>query len=59
MTNDYWNPKIETMPLNELKDLQLKRLKKLIDYIYNNNNILYLESLCAIRICVCVLCAKI
>ena len=37
MENELWNSKIESKPLNELKDLQLKRLKKLIDHIYNNN----------------------
>ena len=37
MSNEFWNPKIETMPLNELKKLQLKRLKVLINYIYDNN----------------------
>jgi phenylacetate-CoA ligase len=37
MTKEFWNPKIETKPLNELKDLQLKRLRKLIEYIYNSN----------------------
>ncbi len=38
MIKEYWNPKIETKPLNELKELQLKRLKKMIRYIYNNNH---------------------
>ena len=37
MTTEFWNQKIETMPLNELKDLQFKRLRRLIEYIYNNN----------------------
>ena len=34
---EYWNTEIETKPLNDLKDLQLKRLKNLIDYVYKNN----------------------
>ncbi len=33
----YWNPKIETMPLDELKRLQLKRLRAIVRYAYNNN----------------------
>ena len=37
MTEKLWDSKIESMPLNELKELQLKRLKKLIDYVYRNN----------------------
>ncbi len=30
MTKEYWDPKNETMPLPELKQLQLKRLQKLV-----------------------------
>jgi phenylacetate-CoA ligase len=37
MPDEYWNPTIEQKPLNELKALQLKRLKKLMHYIYENN----------------------
>jgi len=37
MPNEFWNPEIETKPLSELKELQLKRLKKSIRYIYDNN----------------------
>ncbi len=37
MSKELWDPKIETKPLNELKELQLVRLKKLIQYVYNNN----------------------
>ena len=37
MTEKLWDSKIESMPLNELKELQLKRLKIMIDYIYRNN----------------------
>ena len=37
MMNEFWNEKIEAKPLNELKNLQLKRLRKLIHYIYNSN----------------------
>jgi len=37
MSEKLWDNKIESMPLKELKELQLKRLKKLIDYIYRNN----------------------
>lgn len=37
MTQQFWDSKYETMPMNELKDVQLKRLKKLITYVYNKN----------------------
>jgi len=37
MAEKLWDSKIESMPLNELKDLQLKRLKKMLDYVYKNN----------------------
>jgi phenylacetate-CoA ligase len=37
MVDKYWNAEIETMPLKELKKLQLNRLKKLIKYAYDNN----------------------
>ena len=37
MFKEFWNPKIETMPLDDLKKLQLKRLKEIVSYVYNNN----------------------
>jgi phenylacetate-CoA ligase len=37
MSKKFWTPKIETMSSNELKNLQLKRLKNLINYVYKNN----------------------
>jgi len=37
MTVELWDNKIEAMPQNELSDLQLERLKKIIDYVYRNN----------------------
>ena len=37
MTKEFWNQKIETKSLDELKDLQFKRLRRLMDNIYNNN----------------------
>ena len=37
MTNDYWNPEIETKSLKDLKKLQLKRLKNQISYVYLKN----------------------
>lgn len=37
MSKEFWDLKAETMSLKELKDLQLKRLKKLIQYVYENN----------------------
>ena len=37
MIKKYWDQKHETMPKKDLKTLQLKRLKQLITYVYNNN----------------------
>jgi len=37
MKKDFWDSEIETKPINELKELQLKKLKKLINYVYKNN----------------------
>jgi len=37
MAENVWDSKIECMPLKELKDLQLKRLKKMVDYVFRNN----------------------
>ena len=37
MSGEFWNKEIETMPLAELKKLQLKRLKTLVRYVYDNN----------------------
>ena len=39
MIKKYWDKEIETKPFDELKDLQLKRLKNMILYIYKNNKI--------------------
>jgi len=33
----YWNPKVETKSIVDLKKLQLKRLRNLVKYVYNNN----------------------
>ena len=38
MTSDVWDPKIEAMKPEELKNLQTKRFKKLIKHAYNNNS---------------------
>lgn len=32
-----WNPKMETLPLKELKALQLKKLRQLVKYCYENS----------------------
>ena len=37
MTDKFWDNKIEAMPQDDLKELQLKRLKSMIDYVYRNN----------------------
>ncbi len=39
MNEKYWNPKIETMKLDELKKLQLERLKAVIKRAYENNEV--------------------
>jgi len=37
MTTELWDNKIESMPLKNLKELQLKRLKKLVSTVYDKN----------------------
>ena len=37
MSREFWNPEIEKKSLKEMKDLQLKRLKNIIAYVYKNN----------------------
>lgn len=37
MAEELWDPKNERMPLDELKRLQVNRLKKLVGYVYNSN----------------------
>jgi len=37
MERKFWDEKIETMPIEELKKLQLKRLKYIVKYVYENN----------------------
>ena len=39
MTKEYWDTKTETINLSELKNLQFKRLKNMIKYIYDNNEV--------------------
>jgi phenylacetate-CoA ligase len=37
MTTQFWDKKIESMPPSKLKELQLKRLKELVNRIYQKN----------------------
>ena len=37
MTLELWDKKIESMPSEKLKELQLKRLKELVSRVYTNN----------------------
>ncbi len=37
MTVDLWDKKYEAMPIDKLKELQLKRLKELVKRVYTNN----------------------
>ena len=34
----YWNEKIETMPIADIKNYQLKKLKEQVNHCYNNSN---------------------
>lgn len=44
MTQEFWDRKNETMPLPELQNLQLKRLRKLITYV-SEKNLVYHKKL--------------
>jgi phenylacetate-CoA ligase len=37
MSTDLWDSKIESMPINKLKELQLKRLKQIVSRVYSKN----------------------
>lgn len=37
MEEKFWNKKVETLPLEELRKIQFKRLKKQMKYIYENS----------------------
>jgi len=37
MFDRFWDSNIETKSLSDLKELQLKRLRKIVDYVYKNN----------------------
>ncbi|MCJ7571405.1 MAG: phenylacetate--CoA ligase, partial [Candidatus Thermoplasmatota archaeon] len=37
MPADLWDSKIESMPINKLKELQLKRLKEIVNRVYSKN----------------------
>jgi len=37
MVNELWDNKIESMPIGKLKELQLKRLKELVNRVYTKN----------------------
>ena len=39
MSKVFWNSDIETIKIQDLKDLQFKRLKNIIKYVYDNNKI--------------------
>ncbi|MDO9516890.1 MAG: phenylacetate--CoA ligase [Methanosarcinaceae archaeon] len=34
---EYWNPQIERMPIDELKELQEQKLKELVHYVYQHS----------------------
>jgi len=46
----FWNPEMETLPTEELRELQLKKLKKLIRYCYDNSPLFYRKKLDALGI---------
>lgn len=35
---EYWNPLVERMPVNELDNMQEKRLKSLVNYVYQHSD---------------------
>ncbi|SFM17752.1 phenylacetate--CoA ligase family protein [Methanolobus profundi] len=35
---EYWNPLVERMPVDELEKLQEKKLRNLVDYVYNHSD---------------------
>ncbi len=37
VSSKYWNEKIETLPSNEIKKIQLQKLKEQVKYCYNNS----------------------
>ncbi|MEM3562407.1 MAG: hypothetical protein QXR19_04220, partial [Candidatus Jordarchaeaceae archaeon] len=37
MSEDLWNPKIERMPREEIKELQVKRIRSQLNYVYFNS----------------------
>lgn len=39
LTTRYWNPKIETMPREQLRELQLRKLRAMVDWAYNNSRL--------------------
>ena len=34
----YWDPEIETMPVENLKKLQERKLKELVHYVYEHSH---------------------
>ena len=36
-TNPYWNPKVETLPKEQLRALKLHKLQRLVDRAYNQS----------------------
>jgi len=47
MSDKFWDPYIETKSLTELKELQFKMLKKLVNYLYKNNRFYHEKQKCA------------
>ncbi|MFB0562487.1 MAG: phenylacetate--CoA ligase family protein [Candidatus Lokiarchaeia archaeon] len=37
MSEDLWNPKVEKMPQDEIKELQIRRIRSQINYVYFNS----------------------
>ncbi len=37
VSSNYWNEKIETLPREEIKKLQLQKLKEQVEYCYSNS----------------------
>lgn len=41
MERKYWNPELETLPTQRLRELQMERLKKQVQYCYDNSPLFY------------------
>jgi len=50
MERRFWNEKIECMPMEEIRELQLQKIKKQVKYCYDNSPLYYGEKFKAIGV---------